>query len=212
MEVILLERIETLGQMGQVVKVKPGYARNFLLPQKKALRANKANLEYFESTKVQLEAENLKRRDEAEAVAKTLEGLSVVIIRQAGDSGQLYGSVTGRDLADAAIASGVTVDRKQVELERAIKMLGLHTIKIRLHPEVAVDMTANVARSEAEAASQAKTGHMVSTEEQHDAEEAAVESVIAEVEQAEAAEQAEATEVEESESEAEKPASSHTKS
>ncbi len=205
MEVILLERIETLGQMGEVVKVKPGYARNFLLPQKKALRANKANLEYFDSQKSHLEADNLQRRDEAEAVAKTLEGLSVVIIRQAGDNGQLYGSVSGRDIADAVIASGVTVDRKQVELERAIKVLGLHTIKVRLHPEVTVDVTANVARSETEAESRAKTGQVVSAEEQHDVEEGVVEAVIAEVEQTEAAEQAEAAELADAAPEDEKP-------
>ena len=188
MEVILLERIEKLGQMGDVVKVKPGYARNFLLPQKRALRANKANLAYFETKRTHLEAENLKRREEAEAVAKRLEGLSVTLIRQAGDTGQLYGSVTARDLAQAIAEAGVTVDRKQVALDKVIKVLGLHTVKLRLHPEVLVDVTANVARSQAEADSQAGEGHVVSAEEQRETEEAAVEAVIAQVEEAEAAE------------------------
>jgi large subunit ribosomal protein L9 len=188
MEVILLERIEKLGQMGDVVKVKPGYARNYLLPQKKALRANKSNLAYFQTRRTQLEAENLQRRDEAEAVAKRLEGLSVVMIRQAGDTGQLYGSVTARDLSQAITEAGVSIDRKQVALDKVIKVLGLHTVKVRLHPEVSVEVAANVARSQTEAETQAKTGHMVSAEEQRETEEAAVEAVIAEVEQAETAE------------------------
>ncbi len=198
MEVILLERIEKLGQMGDVVKVKPGYARNYLLPQKRALRANKANLAYFETKRAHLEAENLKRRDEAEAVAQKLEGLSVTLIRQAGDSGQLYGSVTARDLAQSIAEAGVSIDRKQVALDKVIKVLGLHTVKLRLHPEVQVDVTANVARSQAEAESQAGQGHMVSAEEQRETEEAAVEAVIAQVEEAEAAE---AEEVEAAEAE-----------
>ncbi len=181
MEVILLERIEKLGQMGDVVKVKPGFARNYLLPQRKALRANKSNMAVFESQRGQLEADNLQRREEAEAVAKKLEGRSVVLIRQAGDSGQLYGSVTARDLSEAIAETGITIERRQVELEKAIKVLGLHTVKVRLHPEVAVDVFANVARSEAEAQSQAHTGHVVSAEEQRGAEEA----VIADVELAE---------------------------
>jgi large subunit ribosomal protein L9 len=197
MEVILLERIEKLGQMGDVVKVKPGYARNYLLPQKKALRANKANLADFETRRTQLEAENLQRRDEAEAVAKKLEGLSVVMIRQAGDSGQLYGSVTARDLSQAITEAGVSVDRKQVALDKVIKVLGLHTVRLRLHPEVLVSVSANVARSPAEADTQAQTGHMVSAEEQRETEEAAVEAVIAEVEQTEQAEAAEAAKTEE---------------
>ncbi len=185
MEVILLERIDKLGQMGDVVKVKPGFARNYLLPQRKALRANKSNMAVFESQRGQLEADNLQRREEAEAVAKKLEGRSVVLIRQAGDSGQLYGSVTARDLSEAIAETGITIERRQVELEKAIKVLGLHTVKVRLHPEVAVDVFANVARSEAEAQSQAHTGHVVSAEEQRGAEEAVVEAVIADVELAE---------------------------
>ena len=189
MEVILLERIEKLGQMGDVVRVKAGFARNYLLPQKKALRANKDNLSQFEAQRAQLEAENLQRRDEAQSVAGKMEGMSVVLIRQAGDSGQLYGSVTARDLTEAITAAGVTVERRQVALERAIKVLGLHQVKVRLHPEVTVEVTANVARSDAEAETQAKTGHMVSAEEQREAEEAAVEAVLSEVEEAEAAEE-----------------------
>ncbi len=194
MEVILLERIEKLGQMGDVVKVRPGFARNYLLPQRKALRANQANMAVFESQRTQLEADNLKHRDEAEAVAKKLEGLSVVLIRQAGDNGQLYGSVTARDLGQAIIETGVTIERRQVELEKPIKVLGLHTVKVRLHPEVVVDVVANVARSETEAKSQAQTGHVVSAHEQRETEEAAVEAVIADVEEAEAVEAFEAAE------------------
>src|SRR5215469_16055676 len=137
-ELILLERVEKLGQMGQVVKVKPGFARNFLLPQKKALRATKENLAYFEKQRTQLEAANLTRRSEAEQVAKTLDGLSVVVIRQAGESGQLYGSVSARDISDAVTAAGFTIGRGQVVLDKAIKSLGLHKLRVVLHPEVSV--------------------------------------------------------------------------
>ncbi len=192
MDVILLERIEKLGQMGEVVKVKPGFARNYLLPQRKALRATKENLAFFETQRGQLEADNLKRRGEAESVAEKLDGLSVTLIRQAGEGGQLYGSVTARDVATAVTEAGIRVERRQIELEKAIKMLGLHPVKVRLHPEVAVTVTANVARSEEEAEAQAETGHVVSAEEQREAEEALVEAVIAEVEADE--EVAEATE------------------
>ena len=190
MDVILLERIEKLGQMGDVVKVKPGYARNFLLPQNKALRATKANLERFESQRAQLEAQNLERRSEAEAVAERIEGLRVVLIRQAGESGQLYGSVNARDLAEAATESGVKVDRNQIRMEKVIKVLGLHPVQVRLHPEVVVTIEANVARSQEEAELQAETGHFVSAEEQRAAEDAAVEAALAEVEAGEALEQA----------------------
>ncbi len=155
-EVILLERVEKLGQMGQVVKVKPGFARNFLLPQKKALRATKANLAIFEKQRTQLEATNLKRRQEAEQVAEKMTGLSVVIVRQAGESGQLYGSVSARDIAEAVDAGGFTVERHQVVLDRPIKTLGLHPTRVVLHPEVSVSVTVNVAQSEEEAAMQAK--------------------------------------------------------
>jgi large subunit ribosomal protein L9 len=155
-EVILLERVEKLGQMGQVVKVRPGFARNFLLPQKKALRATKENLTYFDKQRAQLEAQNLVRRAEAEQVAKKLDGVSVVVVRQAGESGQLYGSVTGRDVADAVTLAGFTIGRGQVVLDKPIKTLGLHKQRVVLHPEVSVHVTVNVAQSAEEAEMQAK--------------------------------------------------------
>jgi large subunit ribosomal protein L9 len=155
-EVILLERVEKLGQMGQVVKVRPGFARNFLLPQKKALRATKENIAYFETRKTQLVAQNLERKGEAEQVAKKLDGVSVVVIRQAGESGQLYGSVTARDIADAVTGAGFTVGRSQIVLEKPIKTLGLHKQRVTLHPEVAVTVTVNVAQSPEEAEMQTK--------------------------------------------------------
>ena len=147
MDVILLERIDKLGQMGDVVKVKTGYARNFLLPQKKALRATDANRTYFESRRSELEAVNLERKGEAEAVAKKMEGLHLVLVRQAGEGGQLYGSVTARDVADGLKEDGVTMDRGQVELNAAIKQLGKFTVPAKLHPEVSVDIDVTVARS-----------------------------------------------------------------
>lgn len=153
-ELILLERVEKLGQMGQRVKVRPGFARNYLLPQKKAMRATKENLAYFESRRVQLEASNLERRGEAEEIAEKLQGLTVVIVRQAGESGQLYGSVSARDLAEAVSQVGFSVEKRQIVLERPIKSLGLHPVRIVLHPEVAVSITANVAQSAEEAAMQ----------------------------------------------------------
>lgn len=156
MEVILLERVEKLGLMGEVVKVKPGYARNYLLPQKKALRATKDNVAQFEQRRTQLEADNLERRQEAEKVAARFGGLAVVLTRQASDSDQLYGSVTTRDIAQEVTEAGFTIDRRQVELDRPIKTVGLHRVRIRLHPEVAVDVTANVARSKEEAEAQAR--------------------------------------------------------
>jgi large subunit ribosomal protein L9 len=156
-ELILLERVEKLGQMGQVVKVRPGFARNYLLPQKKAMRATKDNLAYFETQRAQLEANNLARKADAEQVAEKLEGLVVVLIRQAGESGQLYGSVSSRDIADAVTAAGFTVDRQQIVLDRPIKTLGLHPMRVMLHPEVAATVTANVAQS-AEAAEMQKAG------------------------------------------------------
>lgn len=158
MEVILLERIEKLGQMGDVVKVKPGYARNFLLPQKKALRATDGNKSQFEAQRAQLEAENLERRKDAEAVAAKLDDLDIALIRQAGDNGQLYGSVSGRDIADSVTESGVTISRGQVLLDRPIKELGLHPVRISLHPEVQVEVTINVARTDDEAATQRERG------------------------------------------------------
>src|ERR671922_1282581 len=155
-ELILLERVEKLGQMGQVVKVRPGYARNYLLPQKKALRATKENLAYFETQRAQLEASNLQRKSEATEIGAKMEGLSVVLIRQAGESGQLYGSVSARDIAEAVTEAGFTIEKRQVVLDRPIKSLGLHPLRVVLHPEVAVTITANVAQSAEEAEMQAK--------------------------------------------------------
>jgi len=156
MQVILLERIAKLGQMGDVVKVRPGYARNFLLPQGKALRANKGNMERFETERVQLEARNLERRQEAEAVADKLNGLSFVCIRQAGETGQLYGSVSTRDIAETLESEGFTIVRNQVDLNQPIKTIGLHPVTVALHPEVDVVVTVNVARSADEAERQAR--------------------------------------------------------
>ncbi len=155
-ELILLERVEKLGQMGQVVKVKPGFARNYLLPQKKALRSTKENRAYFESRRVQLEAVNLERRTEAAEIGGKLEGLQLVIVRQAGESGQLYGSVSARDIAEAVTAAGFTIGKRQVVLDRPIKSTGLHSLRIVLHPEVSVTVTANVAQSAEEAQLRAK--------------------------------------------------------
>jgi large subunit ribosomal protein L9 len=155
MQVILLERVAKLGQMGEVVEVKPGYARNYLLPQGKALSASKANIEAFEGRKAQLEAQNLEGRKEAEKMAEKLDGQQFVVIRSASDGGALYGSVTTRDAADAATAEGFTVDRRQVVLNAPIKDLGLHEVQIVLHPEVEVTIHLNVARSPEEAELQA---------------------------------------------------------
>jgi len=147
-DLILLERVDKLGQMGQIVKVKPGYARNYLLPQKKAMRATKENLAYFETQRAQLEANNLERKSEATDVGEKLDGLKVVLIRQAGESGQLYGSVDARDIAEAVTEAGFTVERSQIVLDRPIKTLGLHPVRVMLHPEVGVTVTANVAQSQ----------------------------------------------------------------
>jgi len=155
-ELILLQRVEKLGQMGELVRVKPGYARNFLLPQKKAIRANKDNLAKFELQRAQLVALNIKRREEAERLAERVGGLSVVIIRQAGESGSLYGSVSSRDIADGSTAAGLTINRSQVILEQPIKSLGLTTVRVVLHPEVSIPVTVNVARSVEEAEKQAR--------------------------------------------------------
>jgi large subunit ribosomal protein L9 len=156
MDVILLERIEKLGQMGDVVRVKPGFARNYLLPQKKALRATEQNKKVFESQRAQLEAENLENRKQAEDIGQRLDGLKVVIVRQASDNDQLYGSVTVRNIALAVTEAGFTVDSKQVRMARPIKTVGMHPVTVRLHPEVSVTITANVARSEEEAELQAQ--------------------------------------------------------
>jgi large subunit ribosomal protein L9 len=161
MNLILLERVPKLGQMGDVVKVKPGFARNYLLPQKKALRATKDNIAYFESQRKVLEAQNLERRGEAEAAGAKVKDLKVILIRQASEALQLYGSVTSRDIADGAVAAGVKIGRSQVELDKPIKMLGAHKIKVHLHPEVMVEITAVVARSPDEAEFLAKGGTLV---------------------------------------------------
>jgi large subunit ribosomal protein L9 len=153
-ELILLQRVPKLGQMGERVRVKPGYARNFLLPQKKALRATKENAARFEHERVVLEAQNIKRREEAERIAERVQGLTVTLIRQAGDSGSLYGSVSSRDISDGATAAGLQIDRGQVELDHPIKTLGVRQVRVVLHPEVVMLVTVNVARSTEEAEKQ----------------------------------------------------------
>ena len=156
MQVILLERVAKLGQMGEVVNVKEGYARNFLLPQRKALRASEANIKAFEDQKVQLEARNAESKADAQKVADKLDGETFIIIRSASDAGALYGSVTTRDAADAATEAGFTIDRKQVVLGQPIKDLGLHDVAVVLHPEVEATIVLNVARSSEEAELQAQ--------------------------------------------------------
>lgn len=155
-ELILLQRVEKLGQMGEVVRVRPGYARNFLLPQKKAQRATKANLAKFEQDRVQLEARNLKLKEEAERLSERMAGLTVTLIRQASESGALYGSVSARDIADGVTEAGMSAARNQIVLDQPIKMLGLATVKLVLHPEVSLPITVNVARSVEEAEKQAR--------------------------------------------------------
>jgi len=178
MQVILLERVAKLGQMGEVVKVKDGYARNYLLPQGKALRASETNLKKFEVEKAQLEARNLESRKEAEKLASRLDGQRFVIIRSASDSGALYGSVTPRDAAEAATAGGFSLDRQQIVLDRPIKELGLHEMRVTLHPEVTVKILLNIARSAAEAELQA-TGKSI--QDAAAEEDAAAEFAIAEL-------------------------------
>ncbi|MDX2309415.1 MAG: 50S ribosomal protein L9 [Hyphomicrobium sp.] len=156
MQVILLQRIGRLGQMGDVVNVKDGYARNYLFPEKKALRANKENLAKFEGQRAQLEAQNLEHKKEAEAVAAKIAGKTFIAIRQAGDTGQLYGSVSTRDISEVVTAGGFTIDRNQVVMDKPIKTLGLHEVKLQLHPEVEVAVMLNVARSQDEADRQAR--------------------------------------------------------
>src|ERR1700728_2041541 len=156
MQLILLERVKKLGQMGDEVRVKDGFARNFLLPKKKALRATKANRDYFQAQKTHLEANNLKLKAEAEKIGSKLDGQKFVLIRQAGDRGQLYGSVSPRDVADAMEKAGYKVDRHQINISQAIKAIGLFAVPVVLHPEVKVSVTVNVARSEDEAERQAR--------------------------------------------------------
>jgi large subunit ribosomal protein L9 len=171
-DLILMQRVEKLGQMGDEVRVKEGFARNFLLPKKKALRATKANREYFQAQKVQLEANNLKLKGEAEKIGNKLDGKTFTLIRQAGDRGQLYGSVSPRDVADAMEKAGFKVDRHQVTISVAIKHIGLVTLPVVLHPEVKVNMSVNVARSEDEAERQARGENVLA--EKTEAEEAKV--------------------------------------
>ena len=173
MQIILMERVENLGQMGDVVTVKPGFARNFLLPQKKAMRVTKGNLERFGTQRAQLETENLQRRGEAESVAEKLDGLTITVLRQAGENGQLYGSVTARDIAAGVSEAGFTINRTQVRLDHAIKTLGLHAIRLSLHPEVGVVVTANVAKTDDEAALQLQRGGAITEAELADEEDAA---------------------------------------
>jgi large subunit ribosomal protein L9 len=161
MQVILLERIEKLGQMGDVVNVRSGYARNYLLPQKKAVTKTDDNMAYFESQRSQLEASNLENKSEAEKLSEKIEGIFVAMVRQAGEAGQLYGSVNARDIAAGVAEAGFNIDRRQITLERPIKTIGLHPVTVSLHPEVQVTVTANVARSADEAATQERTGEAV---------------------------------------------------
>jgi large subunit ribosomal protein L9 len=191
MQIILLERVEKLGQMGDLVNVKPGYARNYLLPQGKALRANKANLERFESEKAQREADNLSRRGEAEAEATKMSGLAVSMVRAASEMGQLFGSVTSRDIAEGVTEAGFTIQRGQVIMDKSIKTLGLHDIRVSLHPEVSITVVVNVARSLDEAETQLKTGVAVTGGVQDiDDEPDAIVEAVAVVEEVEAAEAA----------------------
>jgi len=156
MQIILLERVENLGQMGDVVRVKDGFARNFLLPRRKALRATKENRARFETQRVQLEGENLKRRSEAEAVAAKMPDVALIVVRQAGDTGQLYGSVSARDIAEGLTQAGYSIGRQQVVIDRPIKTLGIYPIRVQLHPDVWIKITINVARTQEEARLQAQ--------------------------------------------------------
>lgn len=176
MQVILLERVPRLGQMGEVVRVRDGYARNFLLPQGKALRATKDNAKRFESERAQLEARNLDRKNEAASVAEKLDGKSFVVVRQAGETGQLYGSVNARDVADILTAGGFSVGRAQVVLNQPIKTIGLHAVAIALHPEVESTVTINVARSEDEASRQARGEDLSLRDDDQDEDEAEAEA------------------------------------
>ena len=169
MKVILLERVEGWGTLGDVVNVKDGYARNFLLPRSKALRANAANLKVFEGQRADIEARNAKAKDTAGAAGEKLDGTSYILIRQAGESGQLYGSVAGRDVADAVNAEGVSkIERSMVALDKPIKTLGLHEVKVRLHPEVTVTVTLNIARSQDEAERQARGEDVINAQFEED--------------------------------------------
>jgi len=198
MEIILLEKIEKLGQMGDVVQVKAGYARNYLLPQGKGLRATEANKKHFEGQRAQLEATNLETRKEADKLGEKLNGLSVIMVRQAGEAGQLYGSVNARDIANGVTEAGFTITRQQVELPHPIKALGIYDIRVALHPEIAVTVSANVARSAEEAKIQAKTGEAVVSTEEKEAQDATEQTPAEDTEKAEdAAKEAVAEQAEE---------------
>jgi len=194
MQIILLERVEKLGQMGDVVTVKPGYARNFLLPRGKALRANKANLAKFEAEKAELVARNDKAKGEALAVAKNLDGVAVSIVRAASEMGQLFGSVNARDIATALAEAGHEVDRRSIVMDKAIKTLGLIDMRVNLHAEVSVSITLNIARSLEEAQTQLESGKaVIASELMEEEDEAPVEAVVAEeapAEEADATEEA----------------------
>ena len=168
MQVILLERVDKLGQMGDVVNVKPGFARNFLLPKGKALRATEENINHFDTQKAQMEAQNLERKSEALAVSTKMDGATVILVRQAGEAGQLYGSVNARDIAQALRDHGFNISRSQVRLDQPIKSLGLHNVSVTLHPEVSITVTVNVARSEDEAQTQAETGRALLSREEEE--------------------------------------------
>lgn len=178
MQIILLERVPHLGQMGEVVTVRPGYARNFLIPQGKALRATKAALADFERRRAQLEARNLERKQEAQALASKVDGQSVIILRQASETSHLYGSVNARDVAVAFTEAGISLDRQQVRLDEPLKMLGVHTVKVALHPEVEVSVVVNVARSKEEADIQAGRAQPVAEPEEAEDEETDIEALL----------------------------------
>ena len=168
MKVILLERVDRLGGLGDVVTVKDGFARNFLLPRAKALRANSANLKVFDAQRAEIEARNVRNREASEVAGSKLDGTTYVLIRQAGETGQLYGSVTGRDVADAVVAEGGKVDRAMVVLDKPIKALGVHAVTVRLHAEVSITVKVNIARSVDEAERQAKGEDVVSAQYEED--------------------------------------------
>ena len=202
MQIILLERVEKLGQLGDVVTVKPGYARNYLLPTGKALRANKANLEKFEAERADREARNADAKSAAESKAKAMDGLTVALVRAASEMGQLFGSVSSRDIADAVAAAGQELDKRQVNMDKSIKTLGLFPIRVSLHAEVDAVVTVNVARSLEEAETQAKTGQAVVARDDNEDEVEA--ETVAEVDEStdEAAEAAESAEADTQEDEA----------
>jgi large subunit ribosomal protein L9 len=177
MELILLERVEKLGQIGDVVTVKPGYARNFLLPKGKALRSTESNRSRFKANKSQLEAENLEHRNEAEKVGQKIDGTVIVLVRQAGEAGQLYGSVNARDMAEGLTKAGFTLTHQQIRLKMPIKGVGIHSVNVILHPEVTVSVVANVARSVDEAETQQQTGRAVLSQAEEEAREGAETSV-----------------------------------